>query len=275
MRPHIYFALSCFSILIATSAYGIGKGSVSEYTEEFMDTGKAATQMIASVQNFVVTDKDFKQVVETTKIEFTDDKLISPQGIEVDALNFPSKKLIRVNHTRWYGYYLATENRLRLVIHEYLGILKVDDSKYYWSQYLMKGGAVQDTVDCDYQLAGSNYYLKINTIGGTGANHPSRFELFSGEGTSSEPKTTESASVTSLNFKISDLILGRFENLAKWNIGVSWHAKGRYLNARFPMLQMSDPGNFTVTAYDITTFVNGVINPQVITNLSCKTTKKE
>ncbi len=59
---------------------------------------------------------------------------------EVDAINYPSKRLIKVNRSRWMDLRgeTATIARFNLVIHEYLGIMGIDDTQYRVSHDLIR-----------------------------------------------------------------------------------------------------------------------------------------
>jgi hypothetical protein len=61
--------------------------------------------------------------------------------MERDAVNyFPTKRLIKLNRSRWRELRRPTETqaRLRLVLHEYLWISGVDDTNYELSEHLIE-----------------------------------------------------------------------------------------------------------------------------------------
>ncbi|QDK46216.1 hypothetical protein DOM22_14110 [Bdellovibrio sp. ZAP7] len=268
----VFLALSVSSQSHATDI--ITRGSAAEYIEEFTDIGKSAAKLAGIVPGFPVNEAQFLEVVKTTTIEFTENKLISPQGIEVDALNYPAKKLIRVNWNRWFRYRWTMDNRTQLAIHEYLGILKVDDSKYSWSQYLIKGGRLTSVTTCDYEIEGQPYYLNFNNYGATSALKSGGFDMTSGKGTSRAPQSSEPLAITSVNFRWSDIFKGKLEGIEKWGIGMSWQYKNRSLHARITLKQSTEEGNFDLEIFELNNFdANGVLIPRHFMTISCFATK--
>lgn len=73
-----------------------------------------------------VSEVQFKRAVETTRVE-TKDRL-ELNGERKDAINYPELQRVEVARDGWWG--LSEPNKLALVFHEYLGILKMDDSNY-------------------------------------------------------------------------------------------------------------------------------------------------
>jgi hypothetical protein len=92
----------------------------------------------------VMEDKNFDQVdlgalknaILTTQVESTDEALIL-DGAAKDAINYPSEKLIVINRKSW-GDTQNKLTRMTLSLHEYLGILGMDDSKYLISMSAIK-----------------------------------------------------------------------------------------------------------------------------------------
>ena len=104
-----------------------------------------------------VNIESFENAIEKTDIITTDEKLFVGD-IEKDAINYPEQKMIKINRTRWSQ--AESNHRKALVFHEYLGIMKVDDSKYQVSGRLLKEASEnnsQKTV-----LATGNYRLLVN-----------------------------------------------------------------------------------------------------------------
>ncbi|WP_413557874.1 hypothetical protein [Bdellovibrio sp. HCB209] len=247
-------------------------GSTSDYTEQFIDFGKIAAKKIRSVANFPVTDEQMLQAVLSTRIEFTNDQLFSPEGIQVDALNYPGQGLIRINIDSWFRYRWSEENRMQLVIHEYLGILRVDDSKYAWTQYLMNGGALKGYIACEYSVAGKPYYLRYDNYGSKALKtYDYSFVFYSGEGFATAPVTRTPATITSLNFKWSDLITGNWQNFVNWAIGISWYHEDIALHGRATLTHMSQAGKFLMDVYEVNVFnSSGVMTPRHFMTLTCE-----
>lgn len=70
----------------------------------------------------------YEKAIDTTTVEFTFDVLKDGNGIEKDALNYPSDHEIDVNRVHWSV--LSLTQREILVLHEYLGILGIPDNQY-------------------------------------------------------------------------------------------------------------------------------------------------
>lgn len=57
---------------------------------------------------------------------------------ERDAINFPQQSLIKVSRVRFNCYATQSDRMRRLVLHEYLGLIGVEDSDYGFSNSLLK-----------------------------------------------------------------------------------------------------------------------------------------
>lgn len=89
-----------------------------------------------------------KPVFDTTNLraavsatEVVSEEHVFLDGFERDAVNYyPSKRLIKVNRSRWNQLRRSTETkaRLRLVLHEYLWISGVDDTRFEHSERLIE-----------------------------------------------------------------------------------------------------------------------------------------
>jgi hypothetical protein len=76
-----------------------------------------------------------------TATEVVSEEHVMLDGYERDAVNFyPTKRLIKVNRSRWTDLRRSTETkaRLRLVLHEYLWISGVDDTNFTTSEHLIE-----------------------------------------------------------------------------------------------------------------------------------------
>lgn len=79
-----------------------------------------------------------RRAIETTVV--VSEERVYLNGMERDAVNFPEQKLIKVNRTRWKELRqpVETKARLTLVLHEFLWILKIDDTNYSVSAPLIE-----------------------------------------------------------------------------------------------------------------------------------------
>ncbi len=71
-----------------------------------------------------------RRAIETTVV--VSEERVFLNGMERDAVNYPEQKLIKVNRLRWKELRqpVETKARLTLVLHEFLWILKIDDTNY-------------------------------------------------------------------------------------------------------------------------------------------------
>ncbi|MEK2690854.1 hypothetical protein [Bdellovibrio sp. GT3] len=76
-----------------------------------------------------------RDAISSTKVESTNQKLIL-NGIPKDAINYPAEKRIIFNSNRWIGF--TEDEKLSLVLHEYLGLIGLEDAKYTYSKLILK-----------------------------------------------------------------------------------------------------------------------------------------
>ncbi|MBO9668131.1 MAG: hypothetical protein J7501_15120 [Bdellovibrio sp.] len=268
--------LFIFFLAISLSALS-ANADTAEYIEGFTHTGKAAAKLINQNSGFPVTEEQMLEAIYTTKIEFVKDRLISPQGIEVDALNFPSKKLIQVNLARWEGYASESTQIARLVVHEYLGILKVNDAEYYWSESLTKRRQITNSIVCNYEFENRPYYLKVLSAEGVNEGFKGSY-LSSGQGTADHPITSELLNFSSYDFKWSDVFdeKKRDSVLQRSGVGFSWKIDNHPLHARVPYKAFSNAGKFTIEVFELSNFApDGLLLPRHFATISCETTKPQ
>jgi hypothetical protein len=101
-----------------------------------------ATNIVSFLQNNINSKYDYrelKRVVETTKVESTNIDLFI-RGIPKDAINFPAEKKIIFNRKRWDE--IPDSEKPALVVHEYLGVMGIDDSSYIHTSAILNGYAM-------------------------------------------------------------------------------------------------------------------------------------
>jgi hypothetical protein len=108
----------------------VKKETIKMLTESFEKQIRYIASVVGSIPDFPLTTDQFNVLVQETRIEFTDDNLFEPGGMKVDALNYPSLKLIRFNYMRTFSAMMAPRQGLQLLVHEYLGIARIDDRDY-------------------------------------------------------------------------------------------------------------------------------------------------
>lgn len=76
----------------------------------------------------------------------TQDKVIYADGHEVEAINYPQQKLILLSRSYWRENRSTgrTMARFVFVLHEYLGLMKIDDSQYRLSERLVSLMDIKD-----------------------------------------------------------------------------------------------------------------------------------
>lgn len=74
----------------------------------------------------------FKESIEVTKVTSATSLFLGTQV--VDAINNPDDKTIQINQERWLA--LKWDEKIKLQIHEFLGILRIEDKQYELSSQL-------------------------------------------------------------------------------------------------------------------------------------------
>jgi hypothetical protein len=131
----IIFMLS-FQVIAQTSD-GIGHGGGGDqYALEFVTYGTAIAGLLKNTQaakHFPEIDiVKFEKALSKTRVETVEQLFLG--SVEVDAINYPDSNLIQLNRKRWAMLQEQDPSRFyALVLHEYLGILRIDDSNYILS----------------------------------------------------------------------------------------------------------------------------------------------
>jgi len=122
----LFFLFSNFAFARAGNSSGGGGNSNAM---EVVLIGKQIANYIEENQSEFpeVKASDFRDVVTKTKIRIVSEKLFFEDELR-DAVNFPEKFLIKINERNFD--FLNNKGRISLVFHEYLAILKIDDSNY-------------------------------------------------------------------------------------------------------------------------------------------------
>lgn len=117
------------------------------FAAEFILTGRDLIQRMRLVQDSIQPLVDIDQLatkIQTTKVQSEDDLML--RGVAVDAINIPDESLILVSRNRWRDVRSVVETRARLllVLHEYLGIMRIDDHDFSLSGHLLSFLNVQN-----------------------------------------------------------------------------------------------------------------------------------
>jgi len=135
--------LSTICVLMASSltfafsgggATGVGSGGDS-YAIQFVEVAQSLVQYFSANPGLQFDDKKFAAAINSTKIESTEQNL-SLNGANKDAINYPQEKRIVFSRRAWDAS-SGQNYRAVLVLHEYLGIMKIDDLGYHRSNTLL------------------------------------------------------------------------------------------------------------------------------------------
>ena len=116
---------------LATKVVGNG-GDL--YAIEFVDTAEEVYQYLQETGFDSINAIDLRTAISDTKVESTDKKLIL-NGTVKDAINYPALKKIIFNRLRWTN--MTDKERAVLVLHEYLGLLGLENASYKYSKKLL------------------------------------------------------------------------------------------------------------------------------------------
>ncbi|OFZ53016.1 MAG: hypothetical protein A2428_17910 [Bdellovibrionales bacterium RIFOXYC1_FULL_54_43] len=124
------------SLLLLNFSYagGIVAGGGDTAGQEFTSLGQSVSRFLFQLDpaNAPVDPKEFANAVTTTIVRSDEHAMLGKtwykRGQEVDAINFPVERRILINRSRWKQN--NDEQKLSLAMHEYLGILGLDDKNY-------------------------------------------------------------------------------------------------------------------------------------------------
>lgn len=104
------------------------------YAAEFIMTAKDLVLRLKTLPSTELKEINLALLIgaiETTTVR-SDDKVIYKDGLEVEAVNDPDQGLIVVNRNIWRTRRADSEtiHRYTFVLHEYLGIMRINDEQY-------------------------------------------------------------------------------------------------------------------------------------------------
>ncbi|MGE0615952.1 MAG: hypothetical protein AB7P04_09940 [Bacteriovoracia bacterium] len=119
-------------------ATGVGGGG-DAYALEFTAMGRGALGYVrAYADQFPeIASEELAKAIDATQVTSIDHAYLEDARgrREVDAINYPDVKKIELSRTRWAQ--LDTDARITLVLHEYLGILRLADEGFLVSGRLL------------------------------------------------------------------------------------------------------------------------------------------
>ncbi|MEK2645059.1 hypothetical protein [Bdellovibrio sp. BCCA] len=143
MRSCFIIVMILLGFTVQAAAAGWDHGNAGDtVASEFILSGRDVLQRLELLfeNNKPVFDAtNLRAAIMTTEVVSEDHVMLD--GFERDAVNYyPTKRLIKVNRSRWTDLRRSTETkaRLRLVLHEYLWISGVDDTNFIHSEHLIE-----------------------------------------------------------------------------------------------------------------------------------------
>lgn len=137
-------ALIATVFMIGSAAFGpaalaskeVGNGG-DQIAIEFVDLATSVLSYLKQVRPPQIDLARLEKAISTVLVESTDEALVL-RGAVKDAINFPEEAKILVNRSAWAK---RNNDRTRavLALHEYLGILGVDDTAYRVSSIALNG----------------------------------------------------------------------------------------------------------------------------------------
>lgn len=121
---------------IATAGFDTGNAG-DAYSAEFLYTARDVLQRLELLEREGTRTVDLaklRRAIEVTKV--ISEERVYLDGHERDAVNYPSQQLIKLGRLRWKALRAPSETRARLtlVFHEFLWIMRTDDSNFAVSQ---------------------------------------------------------------------------------------------------------------------------------------------
>lgn len=145
--PSITFSLILLNITVCAGG-GVTSSGGDSVAAEFSVTARHIASILENEIKTVVSSQDFLSAVNSTQVVSQDKVLL--EGYERDAVNYPSLKKIVVGRNRWFETANQIGRRYILVMHEYLNIMGIDDSKYQISSKLfLANGKKRIEIVCD------------------------------------------------------------------------------------------------------------------------------
>jgi hypothetical protein len=130
---------------------GANGGGGDHNSQEFAKIGFEIAERLSKQKSSIKIDtKLMKSKIAATAVEFTFDDL-SLNGVRKDAINYPLELLIRIDQKVWD--ILSKNAREALVLHEYLGIMEINDVNYVISYKLLN--FVAEKLACDVTYSNS------------------------------------------------------------------------------------------------------------------------
>lgn len=152
MMKMILVAIAALALTSNAVAGSKGGGGGNLTGAEFADTAVRAIQNAIhankslSLGKTTVALSKLLVLAKTMKVTVSKVPLVLGEAT-VDAINYPSKKEVRIDQTRWSKLNLV--DKQRLAVHEVLGLAGVDDLSYQVSRFLIQSDEACHTDGCE------------------------------------------------------------------------------------------------------------------------------
>ena len=113
----------------------VGNGG-DTFVIQFLSTARQGRDLLQKTQVKLIPLSKFSDAIVSTAVESTEQDLYIG-GVKKDGINYPLEKRIIFNRQAWAAI-KDQQTRLVFVIHEFLGIIEMDDSHYQVSNEVVK-----------------------------------------------------------------------------------------------------------------------------------------
>jgi hypothetical protein len=127
----VWFLLAGCGIQKPPAPHGVEVGSAGDsYSQEFVDIGYEVLNLLISNPVQGIDESALRKAIDSTTVVSQEELFLN--GNPVDAINYPNAEppFIQVSRKGWDAMRLTRYKKIFLDLHEYLGIMKIDDSKY-------------------------------------------------------------------------------------------------------------------------------------------------
>lgn len=124
---------------------GLDGGGGGHLAQEFFKVANSVLNELKIKNSQKIDVEALEMAIKTVEVEFVSEELLL-NGIRKDAINYPEKFLIKYNIQAWNNIQ-STAAKCAMVLHELLGIMKVKDSGYHISYYILGATDLKVVVD--------------------------------------------------------------------------------------------------------------------------------
>lgn len=157
----ILLLLTTATTVFASAGNELGNGG-DLVAQEFIAAGRKLAEELRRKPDPRIPDAEkFAAAVEAVKVSTAES--LTLHGNEVDAINFPQDQHIDVSRSRWRES--TPGKRASLVLHEYLGVMGVDDGHYQISGSYAEAFAIPEEKPKRFEATLFSNYGMAQTLG--------------------------------------------------------------------------------------------------------------